>query len=111
MLVVDPVPLRDFRGETLNKPCASMHVLGGKDLATKICHYRPSRWVPDNTLYLVALKGRVWLEAYDAHLRTGKPLDNFLRHMAEEQGHPAASSTPVSEDERTFTQLLRGIFG
>ncbi len=59
-----------------------MHTLGVRDGSTLICHFKPSRWVPSNILYLVALKGRIWLEAYEGHLRTGNRLDNFLPHMS-----------------------------
>ena len=31
-------------------------------------------WESDNTLYRVFVKGLVWLEAYEAHIRTGQPL-------------------------------------
>jgi hypothetical protein len=27
------------------------------------------------------MKGRLWLEAYEAHLRTSQPLDDFLGDM------------------------------
>jgi hypothetical protein len=88
---------------------ATMHVLGTRDGGTKICHSRSSRWVPENTLYLVALKGRVWLEAYEAHLRTRKPLDRFLRHMGEDARRETSSYGVVDEEESRFLSVLRSL--
>lgn len=81
MVVSNPRPLRDHRGKKLKDPSASMHTLGLRDDCTKICHFKESLWIPNNTLYLVAMKGRIWLEAYEGHLRTGRALDSFLPHM------------------------------
>jgi len=104
MVVASPTPLRDARGNAMDEASVSMHVLGTRDGATKICHFRPSRWVPQNTLYLVALKGRIWLEAYDAHTRTGKPLERYLRHMTEDPGQPGRS---YDEEESNFLRIMR----
>ena len=110
MLVTDPVPLRNKHGATLSEPSVAMHVLGSVGGATKICHFRHSRWVPNNTLYLVALKGRIWLEAYDAHLRTGRPLDNFLRHMADDPtAQSEAGSGTANAEETAFARMLRNL--
>ncbi|XP_078372137.1 uncharacterized protein LOC144655710 [Oculina patagonica] len=57
------------------------HTLGSKDGCTKICHFRPSLWKDDNTLYQVIMKGLIWLEAYEAHLRTRQPLSRYLQEM------------------------------
>jgi hypothetical protein len=87
-----------------------MHTIGRVGECTKICHYRPSLWTPENTLYLVAMKGRIWLEGYEAHLRTGLPLDKFLRHM----GVPPAASVdtpPLTSEEGTFIRLLKRLLG
>ena len=68
-----PMPNWENNGQT--------HTLKRRDGFVRICHYRVSNWSSENTLYQVLLKGRLWLEAYEAHLRTSKPLDNFLRDM------------------------------
>lgn len=107
MIVSRPKPLRCVSGAALDEASASMHVLGTREGGTKICHFRSSRWVPENTLYLVALKGRIWLEAYEAHLRTGKPLDRFLRHMAEDPQNPSTWHDVTDEEESGFLRLLR----
>ncbi|XP_028404882.1 uncharacterized protein LOC114527436 [Dendronephthya gigantea] len=57
------------------------HTLGYRDNFVKICHYRTSRWTDRSTLYEVVMKGRVWLEAYEGHLMTGKCLSEFLGEM------------------------------
>ena len=47
----------------------------------QLCHYSDAVWHSNVTLYKVALKCLVWLNAYDGHLRTGEPLDYFLKHQ------------------------------
>lgn len=59
----------------------SDHVLGNRDGCTKICHFRPELWRDNNTLYQVLMKGMIWLEAYEAHLRTGATLSKYLSEM------------------------------
>lgn len=84
-LVTHPVPLVNRRGRSLATigASASMHVLDGEGPYTSICHYHPARWGADRTLYEVAIKSRLWLEAYEIHLRTGEPIDTYLAHMKE----------------------------
>ena len=67
-----PMPNWGGRGET--------HTLKQRDGNLRICHYRPSHWSDCNTFYQIFMKGRLWLEAYEGYLRTGAPVDNFLRH-------------------------------
>lgn len=110
MVVAEPQPLRDRSGTPMTNASATMHVLGAKDGCTKICHFRSSRWVPANTLYLVALKGRIWLEAYEAHVLTGQPIDRFLRHMPDDGSVDTVVTGPVSEEEGVFLRLLRRLF-
>lgn len=81
MVVSHPRPLRKRNGRELTASSGSMHTLDQRDGCTRICHIRPAFWAPQNTIYLVLLKGRIWLEAYEAHLRTGRPVDAFLPHM------------------------------
>ncbi len=60
---------------------AVMHTLGPKDGYVQICHYHPSKWTPNVTFYKVFMKARLWLEAYEAHLLSGKNLDQYLKHQ------------------------------
>lgn len=57
------------------------HTYGIKDGCTQICHFIPHLWRSDNTLYQVFMKGLIWLEAYEAHLRTGSNLSRYLSEM------------------------------
>jgi hypothetical protein len=43
----------------------------------QICHFKPDLWDSSKTVLAVLIKGLVWLEAYEAHLRTGKNLADF----------------------------------
>jgi hypothetical protein len=33
------------------------------------------------SLYKILMKARLWLEAYEQHLRRGEPIDKYLSHM------------------------------
>jgi hypothetical protein len=83
MIVSQPLPLRNRLGFPMTDASAAMHTLGVRDSGTLICHYHPSRWVPENTLYKVLLKGRIWLEAYEGHLKSGNDIQHYLKHMQE----------------------------
>jgi hypothetical protein len=76
-----PVPLRDFNGHSLAllSPSHPMHLLKPRsDQAIQVCHYKAENWHPNVTLYKVVLKCYIWLEAFQQHLQTGKPLINYL---------------------------------
>jgi hypothetical protein len=49
----------------------------------QICHWRDARWHSNILLFKVFLKGLIWIEAYEQHLATGRPLADFVRTMAE----------------------------
>ena len=81
-----PIPsnLYDFNGRLLKDygVSASMHLLAPDSAGNiQLCHYSSSSWHENVTLYKVALKCLVWLNCYDGHLRTGKPLDYYLKHQ------------------------------
>ncbi|MBH0776587.1 hypothetical protein [Nocardia bovistercoris] len=99
MVVPRPAPLRDHDGRPLTEPDRTMHTLAALDDATRISHCHPARWVPSNTLYLVALKGRIWLEAYETHLRTGEPIETYLRRIPWPGAHPARPTGRPHEGE------------
>ena len=52
------------------------HVYNNHGGCVKICHFE--EWDASRTCLLVLLKGHLWLEAYHAHLRTGRVLAEFL---------------------------------
>ncbi|MFM6152808.1 MAG: hypothetical protein ACKO3K_14175 [Cuspidothrix sp.] len=85
MVVIYPYPLKGYQGQDMkqHETSGSMHTLTPRDGYVKICHYRD--WLPNITLYKVVLKGRIWLEALEAHKRTGQPIDAFLSHMQSTQ--------------------------
>ncbi|WP_204102275.1 MULTISPECIES: hypothetical protein [Spirulina sp. CCY15215] len=74
-------PLQGYLGKDFSEhgASASMHTLSPSNGCVKICHYKG--WTPNLTLYKVILKGRIWLEAFESHKRTGKTIDSFLKHM------------------------------
>ena len=72
-------PLRRRNGNDLQGNVD--HTLGTQDGCTEICHFEPSLWKDSNTLYQVFMKGLIWLEAYEAHLRTGETLSRYLAEM------------------------------
>lgn len=72
--------LKDYRGNDMNGPSASLHTLSSKNGWTRICHYGSNAWTPMVSLYRIYVKCRLWLEAYEAHLATGNNLDYYLIH-------------------------------
>lgn len=74
-------PLRSKTGKKLCKPDGNMHVLCEIDGHTQICHYGYYSWKADVSLYKVFMKCRLWLEMYEEHLRTGRPIDYYLKHQ------------------------------
>ena len=75
VITESPQPMPDWQSGS------QTHTRKRRDGFLRICHYRRARWDCDNYLYHVFLKGRLWLEAYEAHLRTSEPVDQFLRQM------------------------------
>ena len=45
---------------------------------TKICTYNPTRWRSSETLDKVLHKAILWIEAYEAHVETGRPIAHYL---------------------------------
>lgn len=74
--------LRTYYGDFMNDCSANMHTLTSEHGWTRICHYGYESWTPNVSLYKIYVKCRLWLEAYEAHLQTGKPLDTWLTHQA-----------------------------
>ncbi len=73
--------LRKRDGSRLDSMSGSDHVYGSIDGLTEICHFNKSKWTSENTIYQVLMKGRIWLEAYEIHRRTGENLEKYLAHM------------------------------
>ena len=81
LLVSASKPIRKRNGEPLPEVSNEYHTLGKTDGCYVLCHFRSKNWDANNTLYLVFLKGRLWLEAFENHLKTGYALDHYLKHM------------------------------
>ncbi|MCF0172895.1 MAG: hypothetical protein HUJ91_04095 [Bacteroidales bacterium] len=72
--------LRDREGNDI-PVSGEMHFLGYNRGMSKICHYGALSWTPAVSLYKVYIKCRLWLEMYEQHLVTGKPIDYYLTHQ------------------------------
>ena len=74
--------LKTKSGEDMNECSARMHTLTSEHGYTRICHYGPSSWGPNVSLYKVYIKCRLWLEMYELHLQTGNDMDYYLNHQS-----------------------------
>lgn len=84
VVITYPNPVKDYVGKdlVLHGSSATMHLLSDRDGYPKICTYRATNWNSNVTFYKVLIKVRLWLEALDGHIRTGQPLDYFLKHQS-----------------------------
>ena len=73
--------LRTKDGLMMSDPSSAMHTLSSEHGWTRICHYGSQSWTPNVSLYKVYIKCRLWLEMYELHLKTGKPIDYYLSHQ------------------------------
>ena len=78
--VTYPLPLIQYNGEKLPSLSVAFHTLKNDGDKVQICHFHEENWNPKQSLFKIAMKARIWLEAYEGHLRTGKPIDDFLNH-------------------------------
>jgi hypothetical protein len=84
MYIIEPRELKAYDGRLLssivnNRP---MHLLTpDANGHPQICHYNGQFWLPKVSLYKILMKARIWLEAYEQHLRHGRPIDTYLSHM------------------------------
>lgn len=78
--LVYPETLPDHRKRNLASlsPSHKMHLLKPMGNFVQLCHYKPENWHPNVTLYKVALKCLLWIEAYEDHLRSGQPIVDYL---------------------------------
>ena len=81
LFVISPHTLWKYDGYgTVNKEGIShaFHTLeNGPGGRVQICHFKPDLWDSSKTIVAVMMKGLFWLEAYEAHLRTGRDLADF----------------------------------
>lgn len=84
LYLISPEQLRDHDGNLLSQigTSSTMHLLDPSPYGhPQICHYNGQFWHPNVSLYKIIMKARLWIEAYEQHLRHGKPIDNYLSHM------------------------------
>ena len=74
--------LRDHNGEPMDKALHSLHTLASEHGWTRICHYGSESWTPGVSLYKIYIKCALWLNIYEAHLKTGKPMEYYLKRQA-----------------------------
>lgn len=74
--------LRTKNGEEMSGASMSMHTLSSAHGWTQICHYGYANWTPAVSLFKVYVRCHLWLEMYEAHLITGKPIDYYLIHSS-----------------------------
>lgn len=73
--------LKTKDGNLMNGASGTMHTLSTEHGYTRICHYGWGSWTPMVSLFRVYIKCRLWLEMYEEHLRTGHPMDYYLKHQ------------------------------
>jgi hypothetical protein len=76
--IVNPKPLLTYSRESMLGASHPMHTLSGKDGCVQVCHYGLPDWHANVLLFKIVIKIRVWLEAYEHHLKTGEPLSKYL---------------------------------
>jgi hypothetical protein len=84
LYITDPRPLLMADGRWLSGIGVShdMHTLTpSSNGCVQICHWRDDRWHAGIHLHRVFLKSLIWLEAYEQHLLTGRPLAQFVSTM------------------------------
>lgn len=82
LVVCSPSTIKRKDGKPLIVANGKDHVYGTHEGFTESCHFVKEKWSNDNSLYQVLMKGRIWLEAYEIHLRTGEDLEKYLAHMS-----------------------------
>ncbi|MBZ5538108.1 MAG: hypothetical protein LAO31_19320 [Acidobacteriia bacterium] len=86
MYITEPLPLLMADGTPLSRLGVShqMHTLApSSNGMVQVCHWRDARWHSSILLQKVFLKGLIWIEAYEQHIDTGRPLAEFVRTMGE----------------------------
>jgi len=80
MYVIEPAALYKKDGESTINSLGSSHSFhtldNGPGGVVCICHI--GSWDSSRTFVQILKKGMLWCEAYDAHLRTGKDICEFL---------------------------------
>ena len=113
LVVVSPQRLYLKNGSELPEMSVPFHTLEDTFGFHRVCHFYPPDWTPDITLYQVFMKGRLWIEAYEAHLETGNDMDVYLaeqeqiRDSDDNYHNNSVSEWPldpdISENDASYT--------
>lgn len=74
--------LHDCDGNPMDEARHSTHTLRSEHGWTRLCHYGPNSWTPNVSLYLIYIKCALWLNIYELHLKSGKPMEYYLKRQA-----------------------------
>jgi len=79
MTIAFPENTKGYNGLDLTKVSEANHTLTAIFGEVQICHIK--NWEPNQTFYQVIMKGRIWIEAYEGHCRTGNDIDYYLKKV------------------------------
>ena len=88
LYVTSPLILTSYFFSSLNSQGIShaTHTLSnGPDGCVQICHFKPQQWDASRTCVAALMKGILWLEAYEMHLRNGKEIADILSSWGRSQ--------------------------
>lgn len=77
--IVYPKGLKNFKGKRLPAFSHEMHTLETDATKVQVCHFLPGKWNPNQSLYKIILKVKLWIVGYEAHLNTGININHYLR--------------------------------
>lgn len=76
--------LRDYNNNPMDHASSTNHTLSPHANGwTQICHYHPSAWQPNMSLWMVYLRCVMWLNIYEQTIRDHHSMDYYLSHMSE----------------------------
>ncbi len=81
--VAEPVPLLGHHGPLIEYGNShAMHTwISDRPPWVRICTYRPERWNASHSIEKVLQKAMLWIEAYEFHCTSGRPISAFLLNM------------------------------
>lgn len=80
LYIVSPFPLYTYLGTKLADLGTShiMHTFEPSNGCVQMCLFRSENWSADYTIFKCLKKARIWLEAFDEHLRTGTDMCDLV---------------------------------
>lgn len=74
-----PTELRGFKRSKIKSFCHEMHTLSCLKSSLGLCLFHPSQWHPNQSIYKVIVKTKLWIEAYENHVKTGQNINTYLK--------------------------------